>query len=255
MKLFSEIKATLLQFRLLFYKSKQPLVIVTGSSSSHYKSLVQLLESLMIYESNTKIIVYDLGLQEGERKYINANFTNTDLRVFNFDKYPDYFNIHKDNGKYAWKPVIINDILNEYKCSVCWLDGGNVIKKPLNELRKIIELYGFYSPYSKGTIRDWTHPKTLSYFNITNNDYLLKKNNLNGANVAANYNNSEVKSLINEWKKCALIEECIAPKGSSRKNHRFDQAVLSILIYQNLPNLGKKMMHRKFGFKTHQDID
>jgi hypothetical protein len=127
--------------------------------------------------------------------------------------------------------------------------------KSLTELRKIVELYGFYSPFSKGTVKDWTHPKTLEYLNIDKGNTILKQRNLNGANVVANYNNTKAKKIIDEWRNCALNKQCIAPKGASRKNHRFDQAILSILVYKYSPKLGKKMLYRKFGFKTHQDID
>jgi len=49
MKLFTELRTSLLKTCLLFFKSKQELVIVTGSDSSHVKSLYQLLESLAIH--------------------------------------------------------------------------------------------------------------------------------------------------------------------------------------------------------------
>lgn len=51
MKLLTELRIVVLRLGLLFLKSKQELVIVTGSSSSHFKSLFQLLKSLMIYEA------------------------------------------------------------------------------------------------------------------------------------------------------------------------------------------------------------
>lgn len=255
MKLLTELRTVVLRFRLLFLKSNQELVIITGSSSSHFKSLFQLLKSLMIYEAKATIIVYDLGLRIEQYKAIESDFPTIELRKFNYNNCPDYFNINIDNGKYAWKPVIINEVLNEFKCSICWLDGGNVLKKELNELRKIIKLYGFYSPFSKGTIKDWTHHKTLKYFKVSNDSDLLRKTNLNGANVAADYHNKSATLIINEWAKCALTKECIAPEGATRENHRYDQAILSVLVHINFPSLGKRMLFKKFGFKTHQDID
>lgn len=255
MKLIIEIRTLLLQLRLSFFKSKQDLVIVTGSDSSHFKSLYQLLKSLEIQEKNTKIIVYDLGMTIEENKTIKDDFSSFELRNFDYNKYPNYFNTKKNAGEYAWKPVIVNTILNEFKTSVCWLDGGNKVLTRLTLLRKIIEFYGFYSPFSKGIISDWTHIKTLEYLNISNDKNILKKRNLNGACVAANYNNLEVRAVIQKWSDCAKIKKCIAPEGSSRENHRQDQAVLSALVYKHIPQIGKKMIYRKFGFKTHQDID
>lgn len=127
--------------------------------------------------------------------------------------------------------------------------------KSLTSIRKIIELNGFYSPFSKGTISDWTHSKTLKFLGVSNNEYLLKQPNLNGACVSVNYNNINARNLIKKWSDCAKIKDCIAPEGSSRKNHRQDQAVLSVLVYKHIPEIGKKMMFKKFGFKIHQDVD
>ena len=135
------------------------------------------------------------------------------------------------------------------------LDGGNKVVKSLTSVRKIIELNGFYSPFSKGIISDWTHPKTLKFLGVYNNEYILKQPNLNGACVSANYNNINVRNVIKKWSDCAKIKDCIAPEGSSRKNHRQDQAVLSTLVYKHIPEIGKKMMFKKFGFKIHQDVD
>lgn len=255
MKLLIEIRTFVLKFRLFFYKSKQKLVIITGSDSSHFKSLYQLLDSLAIYEKNTKIIIFDLGITFKEREIIKKKFPSFDLRKFDYSHYPAYFNIKLNAGEYAWKPVIINNVLNEFKTSVCWLDGGNKVTKPLTSLRKIIELYGFYSPFSKGIIADWTHPKTLESLGVLDDKHLLKQRNLNGACVSANYNDVNVRFVIQKWSDCAKTKECIAPQGSSRENHRQDQAVLSTLVYKYIPKIGKKMMFRKFGFKTHQDID
>jgi hypothetical protein len=254
-KIVATIKTIFLEIRLIFLSTNQELVIVTGSSSSHFKSLQQLLKSLFKHEFKTKIIVYDLGLLKKEREAIKKDFPEAELRLFDYAKYPNHFNINVNDGGYAWKPVIISDVLNEFKCSVCWLDGGNVLKKPLVKLRKIIELYGFYSPFSKGVIKGWTHSKTLEYLNVSNNKNVLNQTNLNGACVGVNYNFNKVKSLIDLWKECALTKDCIAPEGSSRLNHRFDQAVLSVIAYRDIPAIVKNMTFKRFGFKIHQDID
>jgi hypothetical protein len=58
---------------------------------------------------------------------------------------------------------------------------------------------------------------------------------------------------VNRWKECAVTKECIAPEGSNRKNHRQDQAVLSVLAHQS--GIAKGMPTRPYGFKSHQDID
>lgn len=227
------------------------LAIVTGADSSHYKSLCQFLLSLFMHEPNIKAIVFDLGLIESERQYLKDAFPTAELRLFDYTRYPDYFNIKVNAGEYAWKPVILCNVLNEFKRCVCWMDAGNVVTNPLSWLRRITETAGMYSPRSSGLVSDWTHPKTLKFLNASNN--LLHKYNLNGACIAVCYQNHKARDLVNQWKQCALIRECIAPSGSSRKNHRQDQAVLSVIAHQS--GIAKNMPTRLYGFKIHQDID
>jgi hypothetical protein len=227
------------------------LILVTGSDSSHAKSLFQFLASISKHEPNLKTIVFDLGLSESDREKIRGNFPAAELRLFDYSKYPAYFNIKINAGEYAWKPVIICDVLNEFKSRVCWMDAGNKLTSRLTWIRKITGAIGIYSPQSNGTIADWTHPKTLEFLKAS--PLLLDRPNLNGACIAANYRHPQVRELINQWKACALTKECIAPAGSSRQNHRQDQAVLSVLAQQY--DLTRKIPTKFYGFKIHQDID
>ena len=53
--------------------------------------------------------------------------------------------------------------------------------------------------------------------------------------------------------KYSLIQECIAPQGSSRENHRQDQSILSILKYQNKQKIYSPKMKLNFGIKVNQN--
>lgn len=226
-------------------------VVVSAADSSHYKSLCQFLLSLFTHEPKIKAIVFDLGLKEYQSQCLQDSFPKIDLRSFDYSIYPDYLDIRVNAGEYAWKPVIVYDVLNEFKSCVCWMDAGNIVTKPLKRIRTILRKVGMYSPRSSGRIVDWTHPKTLEFLGTSKN--LLGKNNLNGACVAVSYNRSQARDIIAKWKDCALTRDCIAPPGSSRKNHRQDQAVLSVLSHQT--GITENMPSGYYGFKIHQDID
>ena len=232
-------------------KETKQLILVTGADQSHSKSLLQFVASVARYEPKSLLIVYNLGFSIEIRQQYEKIHSNIEIRDFDFSKYPSFVNIRVDAGSYAWKPIIINDVMNKYNLPLCWMDAGNIIIEPLRGIRVLLNERGFYSPSSSGCIHDWTHPKTLEYFKVKKS--LLRKKNLCGGCVAINPEFDNVRAMINRWRECALIKECIAPEGSSRSNHRQDQAVLSVLA--NQMGIMKKSYGRYIGFCVHQDID
>ena len=99
---------------------------------------------------------------------------------------------------------------------------------------------------------DWTHPATLEYFAV-DAQWAAGKRNLNGACVAFHPHSLQALKLAKQWRDGALIKECIAPEGSSRKNHRQDQALLTVLAYKH--GLADATESQYLGFETHRDID
>jgi len=231
----------------------QGLVIASGADSTHFKSLVQFIGTVNMYEPHSHLVIFDLGLSRQESSYLKEIYPNIDYRIFDYNRYPSYFNIKVQSGQYAWKPVIIWNVLTEFKDSVVWFDAGCILTQPLFRIRKVLDKYGFYSPVASfsGSIKRWTHPGTVKFLNCDNS--LLEERQLAGTVVGFKWNKSAVLELANKWKECALIKECIAPAGSTRDNHRQDQAILAILAYQH--GLAQKIPQRFLGFKIHQDID
>lgn len=226
------------------------MVIATGADHSHAKSLVQLLESLARYEPETSVIVWDLGLTHDDIETIKSANKLARIERFKFDEYPRHFRMEVNAGEYAWKPAIINETLHSGSSAVCWMDAGNMLVSNLHWIRRVLNGNGFYSPDSTGLIRQWTHPSTIQYLHAdkaTVNQY-----NLNGACIAF-ANSPENKEFVERWLGCAMDKECIAPKGSSKANHRHDQSVLGILAHQS--GLATHSPRIKLGFITHQDRD
>ncbi|MGB7537545.1 MAG: DUF1647 domain-containing protein [Anaerolineales bacterium] len=226
-------------------------VMVTGADRTHFKSLCNLLRSVEKWEPGMRCIVYDLGLDPDQRSALAAAFPAREVRRFDYSKYPEYFNIRINAGEYAWKPVIFSEVFEECRCSVGWFDAGNLLTGPLTHMRKVVQWQGFYSPFAKPHVADWTHPGTLAYLNVEK--WIYTKTNLAGYCVAANFRSSKARVFVERWRQCALVKECIAPEGSNRYNHRQDMSVLSILAYQiGLPLLLSRFL---LGFKSQQDVD
>jgi hypothetical protein len=230
---------------------RSELVIVTGADNAYRRSLQQLLTSLFEHEPDVRAIVFDLGLAESERARLEKRFPTAEWRRFDFDRYPAHLDIKVEAGQYAWKPVILRDVMHELRCCVCWMDSANVVTGRLSRIRAVTRWVGMYSACSKGSLSDWTHPGTLERLDVSED--LLGEHNLDASCVAVYYRNARARAVVDRWARCALRRECIAPEGSSRQNHRQDQAVLSVLAHQS--GIALRLPTRRYGFTVHQGVD
>jgi len=207
--------------------------IITGASDNHYLTLMNMINSFIKYNDRHKLIIYNLGLEETKWNNIKEKYNNQGFifKIFDYSKYPEWFNINIEAGQYAWKPTIIYNTFLEYTDEILvWMDAGNLINENLQKLESFLINNYIYSATSNGTIKDWTHPLTIQYLNCKN----LENENRNGACMGFNTKIDLVKDFITEFYNCANDKNCIAPEGSSRKNHRQDQAVFTILFYKYL---------------------
>lgn len=236
-------------------------LIVSGASQNHCKSLKQFLSTVAF--DMFDCIVYDLGLEIESCDELIRLYPTINLVKFDYSKYPSYYNIHINAGEYAWKPAILNEVLKTVKETkapteiLIWCDSGNKIVNPhLTQLIPFTYANKIYSPSSSGDILRWTHPLTLSWFKIPTTSTFLKHCNRNGAILCFNITNDTVCNFITDFSRCASIKECIAPEGSSRANHRQDQAVFTVLYYMfiNL-NKGINICDRYLDITIHNDCD
>jgi hypothetical protein len=180
---------------------------------------------------NARVIVYDLGMKRKQRnemiRLMNKGYID-EFRTFKFSAYPSFWNITVARGEYGWKPAIIAEVSQDYPGIITWLDAGTLAeRKYFEKLDFLLKRFGgFLSPRSSGVMKNWTHPGVYEYYD---DDPALYDDlpNCNGAAVA--FDTTKTQHMIDEWFACALNKDCIAPVGSSRKNHRQDQAILTYL--------------------------
>merc|ERR1711879_511308 len=107
---------------------KDELAIVTAASENHYGVLKQsLLKTIHIYEPQTRVIIYDLGLSPDSRRELErlcAKRGVWSVRTFDYSRYPSYMSITIARGEYAWKPIIIKEVVDQFPL-VLWLDAGD----------------------------------------------------------------------------------------------------------------------------------
>ncbi len=229
--------------------------IITISDSYFFDALTNLLTSIHKYETKIEVVIIDIGLNEKQTVFLKDNF-NYKIKKFNFDKFPLFFKDYDLDGKlgsYAWKaPALFNEFYESEK-NIIYLDAGCELRKSLNFLKFIILKNGFYSPESSNNIEYWTHPHTLKIMKAEKS--LLRKRNFSSGIVGMVIDNKKNQKIIDEWAKFSRNKDVIAPKGSSRKNHRQDQSILNILVHQNLKSYMIPRTHKIFGILKHQNKD
>lgn len=216
------------------------LTIVTAASSNHFRPLLNLLYTLDTFEAGSRVIVYDLGLEALDQLHAR------ELRRFPFEKYPRH--VALDARSYAWKPIIVAEVLGEVAGPVLWLDAGDLVYEPLLRVRAVLEREGFYCPKGSGTVGEWTHPVTLRALEAAAE--LLHQPARNAAIVGVT---PQVGGLVDVWRAAALDPNIITPAGSSRDNHRQDQAVLTVLAYQFARRQGFALEDARLGISHHND--
>lgn len=215
------------------------LTIVTGCSQNHFWPEIQFLRSL--FESQQpefQCYFYDLGISPKHKEFLVNKFPKVVIRSFDYSKYPSYFNIHMNAGQYAWKPVILEQVMNEILEKspsepgyLVWCDAGNKITGNLKHLEQVLSKAGLYTPESQGAVQNWTHFQTLQYFRLHKNHPILRMPMRAGGYIGFDLTREEIRGFVRCFSICAQTEHCIAPRGSHRGNHRQDQSVLSILYY------------------------
>lgn len=225
------------------------MIVVTGASDNHYFTLLNMIRSFIRSNETNHLIVYNLGLSDDNWCHIQTlGHPSLSFKVFDYSKYPPWFNIHIEAGQYAWKPTIIYDTFLEHPDEkILWMDAGNIIYD-LKELEHFLEDHDVYSGTSSGTIETWTFPDTLHFMKCSWTD----RENRNAACLGFNCKKERAKDLLKEFRDLSQVKECIAPEGSSRQNHRQDQAVFSILFYKY--GFTYPWDHH-IGYSIHNDID
>lgn len=220
-------------YNLLIYKKPYDnnIIFITAADKYYFKQLLSLLNSYFNYLDN-KLLVYDIGLDEEQIRLLKNKYQNLNLIKFDFNKYPKFIGEYSDDklGSYAWKPVIVYEVFNQCKSKVVWLDAGNIVTKKIIFLKIALTANGIIVPTSSNTIKDWTHPTTIEYIGLNKN--YLNQNNFASGLIGFDYNSKSARNISELWSKFSQIQECISPTGSSRLNHRQDQAVLTLLLYK-----------------------
>jgi hypothetical protein len=215
-------------------------VVVTAASSNHAGPLRYMLESLR--RLGARVECYDLGLTAAEIRSL-PRWAGLLYHKFDYAAQPPHLDVNVNAGEYAWKPVIVAEVVDRLRAAgdaadVVWADAGSYFDELTPLAARVGASGGLWVRRSSGTMRQWTHPSMFARLGAAAADYGDRRNadaTLIGfaiASAGAAAGQRLYDAVIAPWRACALDRECIAPTGSSRKNHRQDQAVLSYLVHK-----------------------
>lgn len=219
------------------------LTVVTGADARFFRTLHQFLESARRWrvDQEHSILAYDLGLEPAQADCLRHRHPRVEWRAFPFARYPDFVGRTRHVteaspprhvlGHYAWKPALIADTLEERGGLVLWLDAGTLLRGSLDPVVAAVSRDGTYVPYSgSGILSEYAHPDTRRLLGA--DDAMLARRCRGGGLCAFDAEHAVARRIVADWKRHALDEACIAPPGAHHHNHRYDQAILSILLYQ-----------------------
>lgn len=216
------------------------LIVVTAASSNHFGALRQMLHSLRRLDA--RVECYDLGLTAGEANAL-PRWDGFFYHRFDYAAYPSHMNVAVNAGEYAWKPVIVAEVIERARAAedasdVLWADAGCYFHALRPIAQRIASTGGLWVRRSPGTMQQWTHPLMFDFLRADPAAYGSKQNadaTLVGfavGSAAPHVREAVYRDVVLPWKTCAMEKDCIAPRGSSRENHRQDQAVLSYLVHR-----------------------
>jgi len=201
------------------------MVVVTGADDRYFRALKNLVASLHYWEPRTLIAVVSLGLSTA-----------------NYDIASTWDNVCMHSGpetelkQYAWKPTAIKQLADLYG-TVLWIDAGSSVRGPLASIREYLTNDGHFLVQGQDSdMKPWCHARTFSYFNLNKTSFNA------GPSYSGNLqgwvsNSTLARMVLDGTCSCALRPACIAPKGSSLANYRYDQSVLSLLAYKSGLNI------------------
>jgi hypothetical protein len=215
-------------------------IVVTAASSNHFGALAQMLRSLRRLDA--RVECYDLGLTAREAKAL-PRWDRFFYHGFDYAAYPAHMNVDVNAGEYAWKPVIVAEVIDRARAArdasdVLWADAGCYFHELQPIADRIAHGSGLWVRRSPGTMQQWTHPLMFDFLGADAAAYGPKPNadaTLVGFAVGSappHVREAVYRDVVLPWKACAMERDCIAPPGSSRRNHRQDQAVLSYLVHR-----------------------
>ena len=244
-----------------FSHQTSDVLMMTGATENHAYASFNCLYSMVLADPYASYAYLDGGMGSDIRAKLYAHFDTIleiqrkmastgvlSYRRLNWASLPKWWYIEENpmqRGGYAFKVIPYLDVFYEWQGIFYWLDAGDLIREGISRELTMVRHYGLYSPSSAGNVGIWVHNKTQQFLvdNGLFQHFVPSKSPMISSGVLImDYRNATIRnSFVPTFQMCAYTRKCIAPIESSLNNHRFDQAVVSLLIsYYGVPFSGSK---------------
>jgi hypothetical protein len=200
--------------------------IVTAADHRYARSLAQLLLSAGRHAPSHDIVAFDLGLSPRDRRILAHRFSSVRVEPFDFAAHPQHVaRLHTC----AWKPILIDQTIRQRSGLVLWLDAATIIRAPLDAAFDLIARDGLLTLTGQSPVARWCHPRTLDLMQVPEAD--RRRRCRIGGVLGFAGDNALARDLVRRWREAALNPEILGPPGAHRGNHRWDQSLLTNLLY------------------------
>lgn len=205
----------------------QPAVIVSAADYAFSRCLDQMLLSAERHGLHRvhRFIAYDLGLTDTVRRFLEQRYDWCELRTFDFDAFPEHFRLKHQT--YAWKPIIIRDVLNECESYLFWFDSATIFKTGLDEPISVLDRYGTYTTIGQSPMSIRCDPAVMALLDATP-DCAERPVRFAGM-LGLDARHDGARALAAQWGDLALDPDVFLP---STPLHNADQAVMTVLLYK-----------------------
>lgn len=205
-----------------------PLTVVSGASAGYFRCIDRFLASALRHRlpQRHRVIVYDLGLTAGQRRELERLHPWCEWRAFDYSRHPPH--VRLEAGHYAWKPIIVADLLEELGNQVLWLDSATLLHANLDEVRAALTRHGTYTLAGQAPIGERCDPLTLAA--LSPPPEILDRPERVAGVVGFDARHPVAAGLARTWRQHALTKSLIAPRQPRLRQHNPEQALLSILL-------------------------
>lgn len=201
--------------------------LVTAADHAFWRCLYQFLLSVERRDVNRdcRCIAYDLGMLRSERALLEQRFPWCLFRTFRYEDHPPH--VVPVRGTYAWKPIVIEEVVAEHDGIVFWFDSATLIRTSLDHPRATIGQGQVYVMKGQSPLSARCDPEVAEAMAVPRDD--LARPILFAGAFGIDAGSEAVRRLISRWR--ALADDPAVFVAAS-PSHNADQTMLTILLYE-----------------------